>query len=341
MATVSAGMATAASHPVYVEVVTNAFCRVMTDVEFSISTPRIDLAKGCVGYLQTKLDEPNMIEFMDCLCTKLTAIVDECSSVTQSKSTQRERLWKSFYRFRSMELSTLWKELLLKLHVPQAYHSDLWLAQVTARLCFEFIIKSECSVLQPGSCEPKPLDADEHNALRYAAGYVLRSVKLKEERRKVPNPVVVSWIAQQKVSTDIDSTSNANTYQQFTKQWVEKVNRGGLYLISDSMYEVFHSMETVLRQYLGCLSSNHCMNVDDVVGYLHADDVQFYWSMLTADLDEEVSEHILRDIIRLWVTIRGFSYASTLVEQYKKARGALKKKKGLRADLKRKNSDRK
>ena len=144
------------------------------------------------------------------------------------------------------------------------YHSDLWLAQVTARLSLEFIIKTKYPVAQPPSVEPKPLDTDEHNALWFAAGYVLRS------RRKAPNQVVVSWIDQQKVSTEVDSTSNADTYQQFTKQWVEKVNRGGLYLISDSMYEFFHLMEAVPCQYLHRLSSNHGNDKEVVVDCLHS-----------------------------------------------------------------------
>ena len=86
------------------------------------------------------------------------------------------------------------------------------------------------------------MDADEANALWYAAGYVLRSIK-QEEKKKSPNSAVVAWIKQ--VSTDIDSTVNGSTYQQFTKQWVEKVNHGEFFLISDSIFELFRSMETI------------------------------------------------------------------------------------------------
>ena len=75
-----------------VEAVKSTFDRVMTDSEFSLSTPRIDLVKECLGCLQTKLDEADMVAFMDQLGIKLTSIVDNCfSSVTQSNSTQREK----------------------------------------------------------------------------------------------------------------------------------------------------------------------------------------------------------------------------------------------------------
>lgn len=329
------------SESLYHEAVKNAFTRIMTDSEFSLSTPRVKLAKDCVGFLQARLNEPDMTSFIDRLGSRLASIVDRfVSDGTGSNSTQREKIWTSFYLFRSTELRALWKELLVKVQVPHVYHSDLWPAQVTARLTLELMIERKYSSLQPASYAPKPLDADEANALRYAAGYVLRSIKQKEDKKKSPNSAVVAWI-KQRVSTEIDSTVNGDTYQQFTKQWVEKVNRGGLFLISDSIYELFQSMETVLRQYLPQLSSTkHGINIEEVIDFILKDnEVQLSWTTLAADLSEEDSFKLSRSIVRLWVTIRGFSYASTLVEQYKKTqRCSQKKKKSLRTELKKKSS---
>ena len=181
----------------YYETLKNAFTRIMTDTEFSLSTPRVKLAKDCVGFLQTKLNEPDRTSFIDRLGSNLVSIVDRfVSDGTRSNSTQREKIWTSFYHFRSTELQPLWKELLVKVQVPQVYHSDLWPAQVTARLSLELMIERKYSSLQPASYEPKPLDADEANALRYAAGYVLRSIKQKE-KKKCPNHAMVTWIKQQ------------------------------------------------------------------------------------------------------------------------------------------------
>ena len=38
---------------------------------------------------------------------------------------------------------TLWKELLVELDMPQLYHSDQWLVQVTARLITAFLVERE------------------------------------------------------------------------------------------------------------------------------------------------------------------------------------------------------
>ena len=184
------------------------------------------------------------------------------------------------------------------------------------------------------SPDPKQLTADEHNALRYAAGYVLLSLK----RKFAPtNPSIVSWIEKQ---TDTHCTFTDCSYMQFTKIWVEKVNRGGLFLVSDSVYEVFLAMELVLRQFIKDMSDNHGIDKDKVINFIHNDnEIQFYWAMMTFDIDETTSQTVLMEIIKLWVTIRGFSYASTIVEHYKHSSGALKHKKSLRKELKKQSSD--
>ena len=41
------------------------------------------------------------------------------------------------------------------------------------------------------------------------------------------------------------------------------------------------------------------------------------WSMLSVDIDDSFSSELLDDIIKLWVTIRGFSTVSAWMEEYK------------------------
>ena len=80
---------------------------------------------------------------------------------------------------------------------------------------------------------------------------------------------------------------------------------------------------------------------DKVTNVIYDDNkVQYFWSMMSfIDIDEESSERLLKDIIRLWITVRGFSYASSIVEDYKRSCGALKHKKSLRKVLKKQNSN--
>ena len=100
----------------------------------------------------------------------------------------------------------------------------------------------------------------------------------------------------------------------------------------------YFSRWKLLRRYLPQLSTKHGINIEEVIDFILKDnEVQLSWTTLAADLSEEDSFKLSRSIVRLWVTIRGFSYASTLVEQYKTQRCS-QKKKSLRTELKRKNS---
>ena len=48
--------------------------------------------------------------------------------------------------------------------------------------------------------------------------------------------------------------------------------------------------------------------------------VQFYWTLLSVDIEsEEEAVKLLKEVIGLWLTIRGFSIAATLMEQYREA----------------------
>ena len=50
------------------------------------------------------------------------------------------------------------------------------------------------------------------------------------------------------------------------------------------------------------------------------EDVQFHWALINQDIDKpEDAEVLLIEIVKLWVTIRGFSLAASWMEEYKKS----------------------
>lgn len=63
-------------------------------------------------------------------------------------------------------------------------------------------------------------------------------------------------------------------------------------------------------------------------------DVQFVWCLVGHEMDEECSTECLEMIVKKWVTIRGFSFAKSMVELYKQeSKKSTQKSKGLRAKL--------
>ena len=130
----------------------------------------------------------------------------------------------------------------------------------------------------------------------------------------------------------LDLVDDADDMEDQSKEWFRAIDRGGLTHVNDMTYQVFLAMELRVRQNLRCGKS---LNLADIRKELCEDeDVLFYWSMVSADWDEEESEALLAMIVNLWVTIRGFSYASAWMEQYKAANHkSVQKSKGVRKKL--------
>ena len=101
------------------------------------------------------------------------------------------------------------------------------------------------------------------------------------------------------------------------------------------MTYMFVSMELALRQHLhnGSAREDSGMKEKAMKKMVHNEDVLFYWSMISADWEEE-GDVLLQMIIEHWVTVYGFSYTSAFLEKYKKAnKKTVQKSKGTRKNL--------
>ena len=47
------------------------------------------------------------------------------------------------------------------------------------------------------------------------------------------------------------------------------------------------------------------------------DDVRFYWCLLSAEIGDAEGEVLLKMIVDLFITVRGFSFAKSVMEMYK------------------------
>ena len=118
----------------------------------------------------------------------------------------------------------------------------------------------------------------------------------------------------------------------------------------DALWSVWETrllyVKTLILTYLHThdygLSEQHIVKTDSDIGVqkvikqvLEDEDVQFNWTLISQDLDSyEEAQELLYEIVRLWVTIRGFSIATMWMETYKQATKQTKQKStGLRKHL--------
>ena len=106
------------------------------------------------------------------------------------------------------------------------------------------------------------------------------------------------------------------------KEWEELIDRGGLCHVKDETYQLFHAMELLVHQHLTIqraskLAPGSRPELEKEV--LEDEEVLFAWSIASVELDDKTSTILLKMIVELWLTIRGFSFAGAFIEQYKNA----------------------
>ena len=194
---------------------------------------------------------------------------------------------------------------------------------------FQQLTKLQYPLTEPSEAAKTSRSAltyEEINALRYAAGYVPRI--LKKKLLKSAHPLKEDLqLCLLDLLDDGDEDSNES------QDWVELINRGGLTRVNNNTFEVFVAMEYALRRHLNV---DQAPNLTDRVNsaIIENEDVQFLWSILSSDWDEETGSILLEMVVSQWVKIRGFSVASAWVERYKSTqKKTTQKSKGVRKQL--------
>ena len=122
--------------------------------------------------------------------------------------------------------------------------------------------------------------------------------------------------------------SDNEELEDFVQRWMESVNRGSLKILKVQAYDFFKQVELcVYREIEHQTKTTGQVNPDGIIQTAFANvEIQFLWCLLVLDLNEEENNVLFAAVTKLWVTIRGHSYAAALVEKYKWAVSAQTKK---------------
>lgn len=162
---------------------------------------------------------------------------------------QREKMWQAFHILCSN--SSFIEEL--KSYLCPALNDQPLLTifiQTFVRKLFEKIIVLK-SGTQSGSEtieSSEEITNVEENILRYAAGFVPYALTKKCKKRQCPESD-----AQIKCLTAIgviNEVEHPQTFLEYTKCWIDKQNRGGLFQLKNEAYLFFRSVESHCRKHL-------------------------------------------------------------------------------------------
>ena len=263
------------------------------------------------------------VEVFDQFCVK---IVDSFRPLTQQA---RVKALSKFHQLCITVLQCLWNQLFTELQIPVV---PALTTQTVNRHLLNLVLTEGKSASVQTEAEPVVMGSEEENAVRYASGYV--AMKLMKEFMKEDSEKAAQFV---ECLSNMAIEGEESDYYVYTREWLRMVDRGGLFNVCESTFLFFRAVEVATQAVLPRHLQNPSGSSKESLHYtiIADEDVQFYWSMVSVDLTDELSStELLQHIVEMWVKIRGFSMTSAWLEEYKCAsQKKTKAKKGLRKQL--------
>ncbi|XP_038057804.1 uncharacterized protein LOC119729269 [Patiria miniata] len=252
-----------------------------------------------------------------------------------------EILWRAFHKYR-LEVNDKWIELLQAMGLyREGQHVHLvcqFLLQAVLQAIIEDRNKQDKPIDNQAETKSESLSPQEEQVLRYVSGYIPFS--LFKNLNKQKNDTAMTYCKFLK-SWKVDcSDETARTFFQYTNDWIDKQNRGGLFRVSDGVYLLFRAMEQETCKYLtknnlktfqGCDIQSTLLN--NIKG---SHRVQTYWCSLTqGKITGDTSTNLLNMTVKKWIKIRAKAFINVYLNLKKATHGHVGKKaeKALRKDL--------
>ncbi len=310
----------------------------LADEGFQLPSSLASAAQKTAKKVQAWCRNPASQQALTAFSTKLVTQLESAFTSTATKfQARKEKMWGNYHTIRASDkFSSGWKQFLQE--SPGCEACPIFYQYITDKI-FKRLIEIRYPVASESghhtSTASDTLLYGEANALRYAAGYVCRAVR-KSIMSKGGTSRKELLLCLDELLDDEEGGEDDSCCPG-TSDWTELINRGGLLRVTDEAFTVFHAVEQVVRQHFRKDQAKQISKgfKDELYGRIMGDeDVQFYWCIVAADMEEEIGTALLQMVVKHWVTIRGFSFAGAWVELYKqRAKKTLQRSKGLRKAL--------
>lgn len=273
----------------------------------------------------------------------LTEIIKRTGK-SRSLEILKQKGTRKFHQFRAHEFPTM----LRRFASPSIPENPFVWQLVLDKLYLSLLVTVSDIPPQTSSAEQqRRLEPVEKNAIRYAAGYVIRKLMNKYKSVQTEVGTVFSECLREMVydSTDLQEGEDiyADSFESYTATWLQKTDRGGLKHVTEESYWLFCEIELLvydeLKKNLTVAGVREKMSVvASLTSLTTADsDVQYIWSVISTR--SEHTQGLLAAIIQEWIILRGHSLRNSFMEQYKRLVGETKREKSLRKELKRKSTE--
>ena len=306
---------------------------IVSDPSFHIpvepAATALSTARSVLEWVSQEENQTIFSAFEDKITSELSGCIGVSPEDAQSFRTKKLELCRSYHQFRiSDEFTTTWLGFLrqVKCNPVATFYQEV------TDIVFEHLLKSVYPLEMDNiTLDTEDITYEDANVVRYMAGYVCRKVNTKIANSPFPNKTVLQKCLQGLLQDDGASSASASA------DWIDAVDRGGLWHVREGTFMLFCAMEEVVREYLhvnNVSGMTEEFKVTVVSAMTESEDVLFHWCMLSAETEEEDAKIVFDMLVDLWIPVRGFSFASLWVEVYKqeKKRG-LQHSKALRKEI--------
>ena len=181
------------------------------------------------------------------------------------------------------------------------------------------------------------IDLEQHDeqVLHCASGYIAFAlIKQYQHQNTQTAKAMKAFLETWKVPED-QNAEDIGTFLQYTRRWIEKVNRGNLFTFNDKVYRFFMAMEIELRKTL----TKEAMMYPDLYEQLQDKvDNNIYvprlWDSLVKDqLPRSYSDHLLQVMKSKFAKMRVTAYV-TVYFMFQQLKDKSVSRRGARALLK-------
>ena len=272
------------------------------------------------------------------LVEELYKVLSQCETCTLF-SEGKKRIWRSLYKSLADDKSSLilsWKAILDKV----SFLSRDLVRQKLTFYMIEILIQKNITppVTEENVDDIEKLPEREQNVVRYVAGYIPYVLekhfkKYCQNNQKFNDILELISLFRKKCDTQ--------KFLEFTTQWIDCRNRGGLFVVSDNAYLFFRSMEYAVRKVfnVNLLKRYRGQNLREVLlqNMLQDKRIIHHWDAITknSEIIESIKTFLLRKIMIYWIDIRGNAFVRAWVDQQRQINSSMSKKgdHSLRKDL--------
>ena len=274
------------------------------------------------------------------LVGKLAIIVKRVNFLKQSS---RENMWHEIMMLtQSDNMLETWKEV-----VPHSEFKKATFRTLFYSVCMEIvtvIIKYE-NEQKNHNISDKELDInltdEEQQIIYYVSGYIVFSLLRKYQKIQSKNPmnVAATAVIQFLISLKMKHSSAVEgaSFFQFTKKWIDVVNRGGLVKVCDEMFIFIRLIENSMREILNLnlIKSYHGQDLREIiqVNLENSPFISKSWEKISRNVsNKDITDLVKKQIIIKWIDIRAQSFVSSYVQILKRKLSSIssdKKKEAL------------